>query len=941
MTTFSTTRIANFVVTLSAPATAACSVNYATVDGTAFGGTDYQVTTGVLNFAIGDITKTIPVPLNALSEGGLTFDMLLSSPVGCTITTGEEGIATIGVVIPPVTYLSRFEWTYNTLKLTTNGYFGPTTGGSTLAFQCPYHARENAIIVEAPDWCHESVSETISFWAKLEAWKTILDGTTTGMAACWASIEANYIPTPTVGQIWGAYTPASPAGYEPDAATIALTPVDYNTTVTVGADPLYTELVAAYTGQDVYLMHWLYDVDGAYGFHGADGTTKLMAPINNYQRGPVEDGLATITHCCYEDYKNGGQPIGASGFGFLPIYDQAPPTYSSSANPYSYSAQWTYSCAPDAESRAIGAIYAAHTLSTAAGIAPIATKSKKMADYMRYAFYDKYFVPIHNNAGTLINGAGKHYLLSWGAGFGGGIIVPPGTASYWGFRIGCSEVHFGYNCVDVAYACMTGGDFAPLGATAAADYATSLDRQLELIRWLQSPAGPIAGGVTSNWKGVYGTPTDARVSAQFYGMNYTYSPSWHNPPSNNWTGYQAWGLGKVSQLYATVCQNTDTVSLSLITRCGVILDLWVQWFYTNCVMDLVNGSMAYPINSSWTSPTVVSGHTSTVATAAGDYEYLPTLNWDSTGNYATFWSASAVPNPNLLYTTTSTGWDPGTAAGFAQVLIQYAYAKSKLTGSLTGIIPGGTATFQQVLTKAQQMMEVVWWNQDPVGFGSIGSLALPRLNDILWIPPQFGTGAMPNGEVLANGVTTFKSARMSLYSTTANWSGVQTYLAAVATAYPTISGMWVANNAPALNAALNTIAADTTLPIAPSVNYHRFWNGADVAVAFAMFQQYFPTLAVPTFTTPFSPCWVNAQINYAVFLATEYGSTTTTRTAAKAACLTALTSTLMSGAQVTAMTTAINTCVDACVAALATPATYATVSAAAIATGITAALAAM
>lgn len=932
-TTFSTTRIANFVVTLSAASTQTVTINYATKDVTAVGGVDYETMSGTLTFAPGELTKTIAVPLSDTSEGALTFDVDLSTPVNCTLGTAYEGVGTIGIVASSDTYLDRFNWAYNTVKLQSNGYFGPTTGSN--AYQCPYHAPENAIIVEAPDWCHESVSETISFWFKMETWKTILSNDTTGLTACWNSMEANYIPSATVGQVWctsATYQAGKPASYAPDATSLSLTPVDYNTTITVGNDPLSLALYTAYNTMAVYLMHWLYDVDGAYGFHGADGTTKIMAPINNYQRGPVEDGLATITHACYEDYNNGGQPVGSSGYGFLPIYDQANPPYTSSTNPFTYSQQWTYSVAPDAEARVVSAIWGAKLASTAAGITPLLAKAKKMADYTRYSFYDKYFQPIKNYAGTTVDGAGCHYLLSWGCGYGGGIIESPATVSYWGFRIGNSECHNGYNSIDMAYACsqdstlMSATPWGSGSQTAASQWAISLDRQLEFVRWLQSPLGPIAGGATSNWKGVYGTPTDARVNAQFYGMNYTYSPSWHNPPSNNWTGYQAWGMGKISALYVALCQKTDSVSVSYVTKCGVILDLWVQWFVNSCSTNTLTGVMSYPSDLRWTvdSP---GGYASTVATAAGDYELLPTLNWGtSTDNYSTFWGTASVPNPNLVPTVIDLGWDSGTAAGFAQVLIQYAYAKSELTGSLTGVIPNGTSTFQQVLQKAQDMMEIVWWSKDSKGFGSVGNLAIPRLNDQLWIPTQFGTGAMPNGEVLQHGVTTFASARHSLYSVTQEWAQLNTYLAAVLAKYPSTTTLVINNDWTTLNADLKTIAADTTLPTPPSINYHRFWNQADVACAFAMLNYYFPTLATPTGT-------YETSVYTAVALAvTNAGSTTTTQNAAIAAALASITTSTSSSACKTAVTAALTTMMGIVTASGAT----AGVVASAIATTVTA-----
>ena len=86
-----------FTVTLSAPATGAASVNYATADngsavgGTCAGGADYETTSGFLNFNTGQQIQTIPVVI--CSDGSVepdeTFLMNLSTPVNLTITDGQ------------------------------------------------------------------------------------------------------------------------------------------------------------------------------------------------------------------------------------------------------------------------------------------------------------------------------------------------------------------------------------------------------------------------------------------------------------------------------------------------------------------------------------------------------------------------------------------------------------------------------------------------------------------------------------------------------------------------------------------------------------------------------------------------------------------------------------------------------------------------------------
>ena len=89
--------------------------------------------------------------------------------------------------------------------------------------------------------------------------------------------------------------------------------------------------------------------------------------------------------------------------------------------------------------------------------------------------------------------------------------------------------------------------FKPASANGAADWAKSLDRQLEFYRWLQSVEGGIAGGATNSWEGHYGKPPAG--ASTFYGMAYDWQPVWHDPPSNRWFGFQCWSMERVAEYY--------------------------------------------------------------------------------------------------------------------------------------------------------------------------------------------------------------------------------------------------------------------------------------------------------------------------------------------------------------------------------------------------------
>lgn len=802
---------ARLKVTLDKAGTTPVSVNYATQNGTAIAGTHFTAKSGTLTFAPGTLTQDLLIDVKEpLPNTAAKFTVALSAPTNALLlrSVGEVVLSEGGETTP--VWLERFLWTHDILTNTTNGYFGPTTGPN--AYMVPYHAKENAVIVEAPDFTRESVSETVSFWAKLETWNYLLTGNVAPLNKVWDSMERCWIPNAT-SQPWGDYTYDRPADYIPDAHQLTDTPLTADTSITVGADPLYQSLLSAYGTKNVYLMHWLLDVDGVYGFKNPDGS-RVNVFINNFQRGPVEDGMATITHGCFDDFNNGGGP-----FGFQPIYNRELPVYPDSPSAYGYSKQMNFSMAGDADVRAVGNTFLALREVPAGVPAAMRTKASKMAAYIQYTLYDKYFQPIPGFAGD-----GCHYLLSWGMGFGVG-MPEDGNDSYWGYRIGNSEIHHGYNGVDVAYAARTGAELAPIAAGTPARWAISLDRQLEMLRWLQSPEGAIAGGVTSNYMGRYETPTDGRQNATFYGCYYNHSPSWFNPFSNDWTGFQFWGMQRISEVAIHTAKRYSTEE-SIYTRCMVLLDKWIPWFYNNATIDLAGGVLEYPINSSWVSSTPIAGVTASkpsprYRSLAGNppsdtsnvYEYLPSLNWPgSNPDYANFWKGDgSVPNPNLKCTVTEFGWDPGTASGAAQILLQYCYAKKvRGGGTLTGNVPNTDIALNDVMQLAVDIMQFIWDHRDAEGFGSSEPMNKARLNDKLWIPPEFGSHTMPRGEVLANGVTTFKSMRQSFYSTSENWA--------------------------AINAWLESDQSGE----APTMTYHRFWNGADVGVAFGMIHKYFP-----------------------------------------------------------------------------------------------------
>src|ERR1044071_3330971 len=65
----------------------AVSVDFATVDGTALAGRDFQTTSGTLSFQVGETNRTVRIPLlnDALPEPIESFQLVLSNPAGAVL----------------------------------------------------------------------------------------------------------------------------------------------------------------------------------------------------------------------------------------------------------------------------------------------------------------------------------------------------------------------------------------------------------------------------------------------------------------------------------------------------------------------------------------------------------------------------------------------------------------------------------------------------------------------------------------------------------------------------------------------------------------------------------------------------------------------------------------------------------------------------------------
>ncbi|KLN33126.1 exoglucanase [Cellulosimicrobium funkei] len=608
-------------------------------------------------------------------------------------------------------YTQRFLELYAKIHDPANGYFSPQG--------IPYHAVET-LMVEAPDYGHETTSEAYSFWLWLETSYGQVTGDWEPFNHAWDTLEAYMIPTTENQPTNGAYNPAKPATYAPEFNHPSRYPSQLDTSVSVGSDPIAAELRSTYGTPEVYGMHWLADVDNVYGFGAAPGSSTLLGPdhegtsyINTFQRGPQESVWETVPQPSIDDFSFGGRN------GYLDLF----------TGDASYAKQWKYTNAPDADARAVEAAYWANKFATEQGqpeaVADTVGKASKMGDYLRYALFDKYFKTPGCESTSCAAGSGRssaHYLLSWYYAWGGALD----TSGPWAWRIGSSHAHFGYQNPMAAWALANDPALQPASPTASDDWGTSLDRQIELFQWLQSPEGGIAGGSTNSWDGHYADrPDDV---ATFYGMAYTEAPVYHDPPSNSWMGMQGWGIERIAQLYEETGDE----------RAEEILDRWVPWVIDH--VTVTDDSWQIPSNLAW----------------SGQPD-----DWDP---------ENPGENAGLSVEVTGYGQDVGVAGALARSLMYYAAG---------GEGPQHDAA-QQV---ARDLLDAIWeQNSDPIGVATTETRGdYARFDDVLTSTTGGGTyvpagwsGTMPNGDVIEPGVS-FLDLR-SFYLDDPQWSKVQAHL---------------------------------------------------------------------------------------------------------------------------------------------------------------------
>ncbi|CAL9642050.1 glycoside hydrolase family 48 protein [Streptomyces sp. MPA0124] len=641
-----------------------------------------------------DTAQEVTVSADASGSGSAVFESTAPGHGKASVTVTQLAAAK--------DYDARFLELYGKITDPANGYFSPEG--------IPYHSVET-LIVEAPDHGHETTSEAYSYLLWLQAMYGKVTGDWEKFNNAWEIMETYMIPTHADQPTNSSYNASKPATYAPELDTPNEYPAPLDGTVPVGSDPIAGELKSAYGTDDVYGMHWLQDVDNTYGYGNSPGKCEAgpsdtgPSYINTFQRGVQESVWETVPQPTCDAFKYGGKN------GYLDLF----------TGDSSYAKQWKFTNAPDADARAVQAAYWADIWAGEQGksdeISATLDKAAKMGDYLRYAMFDKYFKKIGDCVGPTSCPAGNgkdssHYLLSWYYAWGGAVD----TSAGWAWRIGSSHTHGGYQNPLAAYALSTDADLKPKSATGAADWAKSLDRQLEFYRWLQSDEGAIAGGATNSWKGRYATPPAGTPT--FYGMYYDEAPVYHDPPSNQWFGFQAWSMERVAEYYQ---QSGDADAKA-------VLDKWVDWALSE-----------------------------TTVNPDGTFRIPSTLEWS--GQPDTWNAASPGDNGDLHVTVADYTNDVGVAAAYAKTLTYYADRSGDTEAAST----------------AKALLDGMWENnQDALGIAVPETRAdYNRFDDGVYVPSGW-SGTMPNGDTI-DASSTFASIR-SFYQDDPAWSKIESYL---------------------------------------------------------------------------------------------------------------------------------------------------------------------
>ena len=708
------------------------------------------------------------------------------------------------------TYAARFMSLYDDVITNgvQNGYMSSTSTVSG-GLGVPYHSVET-LCIEAPDYGHETTSEALSYlvWTAamrdnivnkankgeitVKGEKDAASETVGDTAKAWKTMEATLVPDTQAGIMQKSQLKAT---YSDEWEQIELYPTDM-LTGNEAANPIHQYFTSAYgSDKGLYLMHWLADVDDWYGF-GAGTSSQYkqqnvsgsFTMINTFQRGEQESCWETIPHACVEELKFGiksGQEGSTRNGGMKGFFNTE----------QNVAQQYSYTNAPDAEDRAIQAVYAANRWGVAdqsvdskwGGSQKLDVLAAKMGDETRNNMFDKYYKTIGTtNKWDSSNSNGQYYLMNWYTSWGGALD------GGWAWQIGCSHAHEFYQNPLAAYALAYDTNLSSnmKAQGAVEDFKKSFQTQMEYYLWLLSNDGVIAGGSTNSVNGRYEEHSkNASGTAEFNKMVYVEHPVYADPGSNHWIGNQVWAVQRLAELYYVVKTQGDASGITvggmdLTTALETILDKWTGWFLDNSILGKASGTITFEDyyehyhEKDGTGKTKIEIPDLSTVTDDGESFSIPSsLIWSGEPNT---WTGTYQENTNLKATIVGYGdGDLGCVSSLANTLIYYAAgrgvsASDLATGEASYKSSRGTKSTDmkdraaQSLYLAKELLDREWNKyRDDIGLGvSDHNTNLTRLWETKLVLPNgqrangLGkvlakgdyTGKMPNGDLIQDGV---------------------------------------------------------------------------------------------------------------------------------------------------------------------------------------------
>ena len=708
------------------------------------------------------------------------------------------------------TYAARFMSLYDDVITNgvQNGYMSSTSTVSG-GLGVPYHSVET-LCIEAPDYGHETTSEALSYLVWTAAMRDNIvnkankgeitvkgtkDASTESVgdtAKAWKTMEATLIPDAQSGIMQRNELSAT---YSDEWEQIELYPTDMATGCNA-KNPIHQYFTSAYgSDKGLYLMHWLADVDDWYGFgsgtssqYKQQNVSGSFTMINTFQRGEQESCWETIPHACVEELKFGIQS-GQEGStriggmkGFFNTEEKVAPQYS-------------YTNAPDAEDRAIQAVYAANRWGVAdqsvdskwGGSQKLDVLAAKMGDETRNNMFDKYYRSIGATDKWATDSTnGQYYLMNWYTSWGGALD------GGWAWQIGCSHAHEFYQNPLAAYALAYDTNLSSnmKAQGAVEDFKKSFQTQMEYYLWLLSNDGVIAGGSTNSVNGRYEDHSkNVSGTSEFNKMVYVEHPVYADPGSNHWIGNQVWAVQRLAELYYVVKTQGDASGITvggmdLTTALETILDKWTGWFLDNSILGKASGTITFEDYYEKYHEKDGTGKTkfeipdlSTVTDDGESFSIPSSLIWSGEPNS---WTGTYQENTNLKATIVGYGdGDLGCVSSLANTLIYYAAgrgisASDLATGEASYKANRGTKSTDmkdraaQSLYLAKELLDREWNKyRDDIGLGvSDHNTNLTRLWETKLVLPngqrQNGqgktlakgdyTGKMPNGDLIQDGV---------------------------------------------------------------------------------------------------------------------------------------------------------------------------------------------